>query len=57
MKIILDKEERQELVHIAVDNHVDSMLLFETYTDIMTSNLFEDLMDIIRENNLGEENE
>lgn len=57
MKIILDKEERQELVHVAVDNHVDSMLLFETYTDIMTSNLFEDLMDIIRENNLGEENE
>lgn len=50
MKIIIEEEERQEVLSVANRYDVDSDKLWETYLEVMKSNFFEDLCDIAREN-------
>lgn len=50
MRIILDNEDKQELMGVADRCNVDSDKLWEVYQDVMRSNFFEDLCDIAREN-------
>ena len=50
MKIIIGEEERQEVLSVANRYDVDSDKLWETYQGCMTSNLYEDLCDVAREN-------
>lgn len=50
MKIILNKEETEILHKVAKENGTTSDKLYDLYKVIMTHNLFDDLMDIAREN-------
>ena len=50
MKIVIDEEERQEVLSVANRYDVDSDNLWEAYQGCMVSNFFEDLCDIAREN-------
>lgn len=50
MQIIIEEEERQEVLSVANRYDVDSDRLWEAYQGAMKSNFFEDLCDIAREN-------
>lgn len=50
MQIIIGEEERQEVLSVANRYGVDSDKLWEIYLEVMKSNFFEDLCDIVREN-------
>ena len=50
MKIIIEQDEAQTLRDIARSHEVDEEKLWELYQEIMKRNYFEDLCDIIREN-------
>ena len=50
MQIIIEEEERQELLSVANRYDVDSDKLWEAYQEVMKSNFYEDLCDIAREN-------
>lgn len=50
MQIIIGEEDIQEIQSVANRYDVDSDKLWETYSEVMKSNFFEDLCDIAREN-------
>lgn len=50
MRIIIEEDERQEVLSVANRYDIDSDKLWGVYLEVMKNNFFEDLCDIAREN-------